>query len=314
MRMQKIVVSNPTNREITKQFERILQCRLNLIFIASFLSSDRKTRRNPPNQMAHLSRELLLRASTYVNHYSDRIYCLLVKEDIPLGFRSHVFIMRVTGIWPTTNDPQWYKWLTGGFLSSLAILYPLSLFVNTFYAASIHDAMDHLFTSLTFWTVGFKAGIIYWRCVEIRAIFRIHDKLLTDDIDRTAHMNTRMHLIFTLLYCSGWCCFLVQVICSKAEEAIWPSTTRWPFEFAAIRWVYLTVVVYQAVYNLLGAIWAAMQDTFYMAIMNTACSHVIELKRQLAQLGMECGDGEDRDWRFYKDVVECCKRYEELLR
>lgn len=58
-----------------------------------------------------------------------------------------------------------------------------------------------------------------------------------------------------------------------------------------------------------------MQDSLYVGLMYTGCGHLDELKRRLANLGTtQFDDGENRDFRFYKDLMDCCRRYENCLR
>lgn len=194
------------------------------------------------------------------------------------------------------------------------------MIVNTFYADTVPEAISHLYMSMTQWLATFKTGIMHWQRDNIRQLLRIHTDIVQDGKryanihDRIARINTRVHMWLTTLYGLGWGCFFVQVMCSRAEEGIWSSTTHLRYAFARISQVYLAVVVYQGMCNLLSAIWCGMQDSFYVALMNTACGHVAELKQQFQQLGTEYGDGENRDGRFYKDLMNCCKHYEKCLR
>lgn len=254
----------------------------------------------------------------WISRSYDKIYASQVKEYIPRGFRSHVFVMRVTGIWPTADDSAWYKRLTIAFFSFSGILFPLSMFINVVWAKSIQEAMDRLFFSLTLSTVTFKSAVIYWRNENIREIFRIHASLLPKNAQsnkQIVRVNFTVHLVFTAMYFLTWCAFALQSIFTQDENTILPSTSHWPFEFAQRRWVFWTVLVYQLVGCFTNGVCdAPMHDAFYLALLNAICGHVAELKERLRALGSEFVDGEDRDGRFYKDLVNCCKRYEAILR
>lgn len=244
-----------------------------------------------------------------------RIYASQVKEEIPYGFQSHVLVMRMTGVWPTATDPSWYKWLTAVYFVMVGISLPLLVFSNIFVASTIEEAMDHIFTSLSFWMVAFKSGFIYGHRNSIREMFRTHARLLTGaehHVD-VARSNIRMHVYFYSLYLLSWCSVLLQALFSTPEERFWRSTANWPYAFARNRIVYITVLVYQATCNMGLIIWASMEDSFYIALINTVCSHVTLLKKRLRALDTKDGVAV-RDARFYAELIECCARYEQCLR
>lgn len=54
----------------------------------------------------------------------------------------------------------------------------------------------------------------------------------------------------------------------------------------------------------------ATQDSLFVAMVNIVCGHVRQLKVRLRHLGEDDGDNS----KFYKDLMDCCKRYEECLR
>lgn len=105
---------------------------------------------------------------------------------------------------------------------------------------------------------------------------------------------------------------MVQSLLAAPEEAHWRSTTHLPYEFTQRRTVYWTVFAYEAMTGLGLVIWASMEDPFYVALINMNCGHLIELKERLSRLGADGID--DNDLLFYKELVECCKRYEGCLR
>lgn len=249
-----------------------------------------------------------------------RVYTTQVKEDIPPGFRSHVFVFRVSGIWPMADDSPNYKLRTIAFFFFGALLFPLAQSVNIFYVATIQEAMDSSFISFACWSTTLKVIVIYSYRDSIRQILRIHNSLLpkrsTEINNRVISVNIRAHVILTSLCLFTWCLFIIQTACMDEKHAIWPFTVRLPYAFAHHRGVYWIVLVYQTLACLImGVGHVGVQDSFFLALMYTECGHVAELKQRLAKLGTTpTVDGEDRDLRFYRDLVDCCKRYEDCSR
>lgn len=253
-------------------------------------------------------------------NWMDTIVATHVKEDIPSGLRSHVFILRVTGVWPMADDSRWYKCLTIAFFVFVGILIPCSVCVNILFSHSFDEALDHLFLSITIWATTFKRSVIYWRRDSLRELFGIHAGLLHDDErnasnnDRIASTNFRMHVFFTAMYLCGWITDLVQSFFSKPQEAMYPSTSHWPYDFARKRSVFLVGMMLQALLMLGIIVWTAVADSLYLALINIAIGHVAQLKERLMALGTGfAGEGE-RDTQFYRNLIACCKRYEDCLR
>lgn len=255
--------------------------------------------------------------SQWFNRFGDKIYATHVKETFPSAVRSHVFVMCASGIWQTGVESRPFKWLTFALFIVIGIIFPLSLFANVFFVSSIEEAMDHVFLSLSCWATAFKTAVIYWRRDSIRELFRIHAKLTRDTIRNAKSIdgvNFGIHAYFTFIYCLEWCTFVVQTSFSAPELALHPSTSRLPYNVADLRSIYWAVLVYQIWCHFVIVVVAAMEDTFYIALMNMACSHVDELEERLKTLGTEFVSGVDRDVQFYRDLIAYCERYENCLR
>lgn len=256
--------------------------------------------------------------STWLHRLCGRIYDSLVKEDIPRGFRSYVLVMRVAGFWPTAGDLRSYKWHTIAFYVLLGMLFPLSMCVNVIFVNSIDEIMERFFYLSAICIVTYKSCIIYWRCDNIRELFRIHGSLLpehTQHHDRVAHINKRVHFLLTLLYFMTWIAFVSQSLYTRDKSALLPSTTLLPYEFARRPAIFSSVLGYQILSCFLYSVWvASMEDSFYVALINANCGQVAELKERLMKLGTEIDGDEDRDLRFYRELLGCCKRYHECLR
>lgn len=251
------------------------------------------------------------------NRICHKIYAAQVKEDIPPGLQSHVFEMRISGFWPTVDDSRYYKWLTIGMFLFVGVIFPLSLFVNMFFVASVLEAINHFFLSMTHSSTIFKMCIIYWQRERIRELFRInvglsHGAEYTNQIART---NVRLHTLFTLLYGGSCCGLITQSILSRRGEGVLPSTSLYPFDFVQRREIYSIFLVYQCFSNTCCALLATTPEGFYVGLMNQACGHLIDLKNRLKNLGTQInGHNADRDAVFYRDAIDCCKRYEHCLR
>lgn len=272
--------------------------------------------------MAILSKEHISRAITWLIRVTDRIYATQVKEFIPHGFRSHVFIMRMMGMWPTAdNDSPRYKWLTIAAFLIAGILYPLSLLVNIVFINRFAEAMDYLFIALACWVATFKAGVIYWRRDIIRELFRIHVSLMSDARQNTMEINERIvrmnvcaHVAQTALYLLSWILFVVEVVTLAPGDGIYPSTWKWPYAFAQQRAIYLIVLVSQMMCDYGVSIYLALTDTLSMALINEICGHLEQLKANLRVLGAHDRSDDGRDTEFYKGLLECCRKYEQCLR
>lgn len=271
--------------------------------------------------MAINSMKLGLCASAWLKRTYNRHYAVLVKEFVPSGFKSHVLMMRVTGVWPTADDPSWYKWLTIAFFSFVGLLFPLSLLVNVLFANSIEEAMDYSFTSLSCWSSSFKTSMIFWQRQRVRELFRIHGRLShgfghnAEHHTRVAQINTRVHVYLSIVYSVTVCTNVVQSIFSKPEDAILPSTTHFPFEFAQRRAVFWSLFVCQTLCVNCLIIWTGIDDSFFIALINTTCGHLTDLKERLKSLGSDYTNAdENRDLRFCKEMFGCCKQYEECSR
>lgn len=253
----------------------------------------------------------------WLHHAMQHIYATLVQDNIPRGFRTHVFVMRMTGLWPSADhDSRAYKWLTISFFLFVGFVYPFSLFMNVLFANSVEEAMDHLFLSSTVLATVMKAAIVYWRSNSIRDLFYIHSDLLSGievNFVSVAHNNVRVHMAMMALYFLSGIVFIVQTFFSPPEASLWPSTLYIPYAFAQQRAIYWIVLVYQMVCGQSIAVWVAVQDAFFIALISTVCQHVAQLKQQLQKLGGEHID-DDRNLMFYKGFVECCQRYEGCLR
>lgn len=259
--------------------------------------------------------------SQWFERICNTIYAASVKEDIPKGLRSHVFAMRVTGIWSTPDDSPWYKCLTFTIFFSQLILSPVSMLIVVLYASSIQEAVNYSMLPVPCWSISIKSFILYWQRENVLEIFRVHERLLRRDSSNAirhgqiAPIYFYIHVIFTSLFCMSWIAAVLQSYFSQPDEAFMPSTAPLPYAFTETRTVYLTVFTYQAMSLIFVVIWGAMEVTFHIALINMTCTHVSQLKLRLESLGTNFDNAVvDKDFEFYKELVECCKQYADCLR
>lgn len=265
--------------------------------------------------MANILSKLGARATAQVNEIMKRSYTTVVSEYIPRGFRSQIFVLRVTGLWVTADDAPYYKWFTAAFFAfGIALL--LLMFINVFFVDSIERLMDNLFLVFSMLLIVIKAGALYLRRDSISRIFSIHATLLGNcsrdhaaQHNRIARINLYLHAMITTLYSSIICAMGIQVIYLMPADRFFMSTFYLPYDWAQSGTVYWAVMVYQIVCGMIVAVTVASLDTIFFALINTTCGHVRQLKQRLQHLGTS-GDNA----KFYKDLIDCCKCYGECVR
>lgn len=255
----------------------------------------------------------------HFNQIYERVFSDQIKEYIPPDVKPHVFFLRITGAWPSKNRSFLYIMLTIAYFSLIGILFPMSQFINIFYAVSIDEAMDFSFLSVACWGPAFKMFVMYSQQENIRKLFRMHEDMMrgnrSDELfSQITRNNVNMFKFFLSLYLATWAAVVIQIIFSKPENGAWASTSHLPHEFAKDATVYLTVLVYQIIGNFSIIIWTAIVDTYPIALIILTCGHVSDLKTRLRNLGKEYPLRVDKDKKFYDEVIDCCKRYEQSLR
>lgn len=106
-----------------------------------------------------------------------------------------------------------------------------------------------------------------------------------------------------------WSMFSAQVIISQPENRIWPSTHKFPFEFAHNPYVYYGVLIHQAVANLVFVYWVLLEDTYPMIMSLILCAHLRILKKRFENLGESIERGTILDAKFYADLKESVVYY-----
>lgn len=256
-----------------------------------------------------------------LDRIGGQIYAALVKEDLPRGYRSHVFVMRAMGIWSTADDSPYHQWLTLSIVFFVGALLPLSLFIVAFYTNNIRDAIEHTFLPLNICATIIKTTITYCRCNTLRDIFHIHVKLMNANganavhNERVARNNYIVHVCFLSLYLGTMCGVAVHTVITQPEDTLFPSTSLLPYDFAQRRSVFLGGLAYQLLAAYCTIIWVATLDALFFAVINTLCGHLAQLREQLQRLGTTWGGYNDGgDLTFYRDLIDCCQYYEDCAR
>lgn len=251
----------------------------------------------------------------------DNIFANQIKEYIPPDMKPQIFVLYVTGFWPPKKKSFLYDMLSFIYFVFIGVVFPLTLFLNIFFAESIDEAMNYLFISITCWNSAFKAAVIYSQRENIRKLFHMHADMLRGGssesdrhFDQIARTNVNMYKYFQILYCSAWIAKVIQTVLSKPENRVWASTSHMPYKFAQNHTVYISGLLYQITCGLVIVIWTAVEDTYTIALMTMACGHVTQLKARSKILGTKYPAGVDRDRYFYMEVIDCCKRYVSCLR
>lgn len=247
--------------------------------------------------------------------WSSRIYAALVQEDIPYGLKSHVFVLRMAGLWPMPDDSRYFKWFTFIFVKLALVLFIMSLFLNIFFVDSLQLAIDQIYAVSVCCAMITKACVLHWQRNTIRDLCRIHRKLVRsggqneEHYNRVGRMNFNIHAFATAAFIGSWISETGQTIVVDPEHRTLSSTTYYPYEFAHNRVVYLAVLFLQILGAFLVVVVIGVQETLPIVLINTGCGHMEELKRRLQTLGSE-----ESDLILYKELIECCQRYEDSLR
>lgn len=256
--------------------------------------------------------------SEWLNGNCAKMYAALVKEFVPRGFRSHIFLLRVLGLWPSADASRWYKYLTIAYFSFVGIVFPLSQLVNMFFVHTILQAMDSMFISFASWATTCKAAVIYWRRDHIRQLFCLNANIAHNGnsgmAQRATHTNINVQIILAALYLVTWFFGVIQSVVVKRVNAMLPSTAHWPYDIVHEGNVYWPGLVLQSVTSGVFIVSVATMDAFYIASITMTCGHIAQLKERLRNLGTVDVRGDNSELRFYKDFIDCCHRYENCLR
>lgn len=115
-------------------------------------------------------------------------------------------------------------------------------------------------------------------------------------------------------------CFLCALSwCGLSTEHIFEASgcrlvIHWPYDFAHRRSFYLIVMTCQAICSWCIVVLAAVEDSFFIALLNIACGHIASLKEQLENLGTDHIDENSQNLVYHKELIVCCRRFENCLR
>lgn len=253
-------------------------------------------------------------------------------EYIPLDLKPGIILFRRTGIWPPVQKSHLYKWSSLMWLLLVVIPFPLTLFVNLFYATStVQEIVDHFLLSTTALNCTYKVIYMYLQQTNIRNVFELHDTMLkksnnkfddADEFNRVKRYNQLIFKYFEWFYFSCGFAIVLQVAFAKPEKRVWPSTYNLPSEMLKGPELYLIGLIYQGFCNMMIILWGVPLDTFPVILMCMLSGHVDRLCTRLRQLGIEFHDEDDDsddnveeaklspNDRYYRDLKDCSQYYE----
>lgn len=248
-------------------------------------------------------------------------------EYIPHDVHHSIMLFHYSGMWPPLNKSILYDTYTFILFCLLGVTFPITQFMNMFYVNSVEAVIDHFFISITCLNGTFKAINIYVQQKNIRQIFAMHREMLreSDENDpeervrfaNVTKMNMRIFRFFISLYFTTWSTIVLQVVLSKPQNRLWPSTYNLPYDWARDEQLYLWLLVYQGFSNMIFAIWIGLEDTFPVILMLMLCGHVDRLTKRLQRLGQRRSVVESRNeqnLRYYEELKNCTLYYESCLK
>lgn len=246
-------------------------------------------------------------------------------DYIPAELKVAVFLFRYAGIWRPFQNSYRYTLLTIVWFIAIGLLLPFTQFINLYYCRSIEKMVDHFLMSVTCLNGTFKAINVYWQQKNIRKLFELHEIMLNkynkkyDDGEAFARIrknNIIILRVFVSLYVTTWALSGLQVIFTKPDNRLWPSTYNIPYEIFNGPKLYLIVLIYQGFAISIFSVWVAFEDTYPVILILLLCGHVDRLKNRLENLGTRYDDQKQdviaygNDKLYYHELIECCVYYE----
>lgn len=248
-------------------------------------------------------------------------------EYIPPDLKPIVDFSRVSGMWPPIKRPNYYYLLSLIVFIGIGIGCPLTQVLNMLFVDSITDVMDQCLISITMFASAWKGVNLFIQHRKIREIFELHRDMLrhtskaeNDRFSALAATNVRLYYFFIAIYMCGWTGVCCQTIFSSPEKRLWPSTYFLPLDVAKLPSVYLGVLFYQGLSEVLFCIWNALQDTYPIIMILMLCEHIDQLQERLKLLGIEQKKVQGKksvlitDAEHYGQLKDCCIYYESCLR
>lgn len=249
-------------------------------------------------------------------------------EYVPHDLVPSIFVSRVSGMWPPIEKSYLYYLFALIVLCGIGIGCPLTQVMNVLFVDSITDVMDQCLISITMIASTWKGINLFVQCGRIREIFQLHREMLQQANKQekekmlvVAKYNVRIFYFFVAMYMCGWTGVCMQTIFSNPEKRLWPSTYFLPFEFAKNGSVYIGVLLYQGISEVLFCLWNAMQDTYPIILILMLWEHVEQLQQRVLMLGSEETKVQNGNKtrplshsEHYRQLKECCIYYEKCLR
>lgn len=249
-------------------------------------------------------------------------------EYIPPDLKPIILVSRISGMWPPMKKSCPYYLLTLIVFICIGIGCPFTQVMNVMFVDSVTDVMDQCLISITMIASTWKGVNLLMHHGKIREIFNLHREMLSytnkkenGRFQLLVMNNVRLFYFFVGMYMCGWTGVCCQTIFSTPEKRLWPSTFFMPFDFAKIPAVYLGVLFYQGLSEVLFCVWNAMQDTYPIIMVLMLCEHVDQLQQRVMSLGIKkkkMQNGRESrlvsEVEYYEELKKCCVYYEKCTR
>lgn len=233
--------------------------------------------------------------------------------------KLHVAIFRWCGFWPHENGSCLYDCWSVIFSVVVAIGFPLTQLVCVAFVDSMDKIVEHLVLSSTVVMASVKGFNVLIQKRKLVRMFSILDEMDENvAIDKAKYIkifknvakrSRMMNSAFLAAYITSWSILVLQVIFSRVENREWSSTYLYPSAYWRQPSIYWSVLIFQAVSNLILVIEDAAVDTYAVVLLDILGGHIDALKIQLREFGADRNDSID-----YKSLVHFCKNYRSIIR
>lgn len=214
--------------------------------------------------------------------------------DSKKALNGHIAVFKVFGLWPSINPTALnhlhlictFCFSSLGFLITLLIIIP--------YMNSMKQVIDNLLVSCSVFLAGVKGIIVYMKQSKLQKLFKLIQELDGQITDKNEEEKMKIILnecknirnIFIISYLSAWIVLLMHSVWADEEKKYWSSTYLLPFRIAHNRFVYWSVLMFQAIANLCLCLTDAMTDTYGVILGSILGGHLDVLGMKLHALGI----------------------------
>lgn len=237
-----------------------------------------------------------------INVYNDKlergnIKCVPLNFDIKMNsiqvIRSHIWIYRYFGLWPSAQPSLWYTFFSITFICFVYTGFPVMMLISVLFVRNVNQVVDNLVMTSSLVMAGIKGINIFLKRHKLKELLNMLqclDKgITTNDDERmfdTIFKESRALLkMFLVAYLSAWSCLTLQIFWSSKDQILWSSTLFYPYEPLQAPVIYFSVLVYQCFSNFCICVVDASADTYGVVLNHILGGHVDVLGKRLQQLG-----------------------------